>query len=93
MNMQNTKMTEHEYDCIGFGQIIPKNGEPYNYQSFNLGLDGVLVGCIRGDSRGHKTPGYQVPDIEQASAIRSEIIRRWNAYDGLVAALAEKEGA
>ena len=78
-DLLNAPMGPHSFDDIGRGHIPNSDkGTAYDYQGFNLGINGLLVGRIHGDERGAECPGYPSPTIEEAEAIRNEIIRRWN---------------
>jgi len=74
-------------------RLEAKEGAPaYSSQTFYLGMGETLVAKVTGnDWDSPHTAGYPQPTITEAKTIAEEMIRRWNAHEGLLAALKEAE--
>lgn len=80
-------LTEHSFTRPPVVMRATDSRASYIAQTLYAGFGDMLVASVTGND-GLKT-GYPTPTIEQAKAIHTELMRRWNSHQGLVDALGD----
>lgn len=81
------ELSPHQMQMNAMECVPPDGGASFTFQNFYLGLGGLLVAQVCGDTQGPEFGGHPSPTIAEAQAIHAEMIRRWNAFPAIFDAL------